>query len=114
MKDWKEVYKLPLRDSSFNWVYDANGVFVFQFLDVSKENKEKLIMAINGNRCLTNPELSFINEGGIIKTNKNQNVILIRGWGHLAGTLNLSEKEAVNVQNTFAEFIVSNLNCRNI
>lgn len=113
MKSWKEVYKLPLRDSSVDWVYDANGVFVFQFLGISKENKERLILAINGDNCLTNKELSFSHEKGIIKTNKDQNVILIRGWGHLTSTLKLSEEEAANVQDTFAEFILSNLNYRN-
>jgi len=41
--------------------------------------------------------------------------ILIRGWGNLTGTgaHNLKEEEAANIQDTFAEYIVEQLNRRN-
>ena|SRR5690554_6284011 len=111
MKTYKDVYKLPVEDQ-YGWVYDQKENFVFQFL-IEDEEKEKLILdVINGKQKLENKELAFIHKNGVIKTNRGEGIILIRGWGNLTGRLNLSDEEAANIQDTFAEFIVEQLNKR--
>lgn len=113
MKTYKEVYQLPLEDQH-GWIYDQKRNFVFQFLIDNEEIENKILDVINGKNNLTNPEIFFVHENGIIKNNKGQEFILIRGWGNLTGkgALNLSDKEAFNIQDTFADFIVERLNYR--
>jgi hypothetical protein len=113
MKTYKDVYQLPLEDNH-GWIYDQKMNFVFQFMIDNEELEKRILDVINGKNNLTNPEISFIHENGIIKNNKGQELILIRGWGNLTGTgaLNLSDKEASNIQDTFADFIVERLNYR--
>jgi hypothetical protein len=115
MKTYKDIYKFPLNKTYGSWVYDQIDNFVFQFCyNLEDEKEDRLINVINGNEKLTNPELSFKHEGGYILTNKDQKVILIRGWGNLTGVggHNLPPEEAANIQDTFAEFIVEQLNKR--
>jgi len=59
----------------------------------------------------------FISENNIEwhkQDNDETEAILIRGWGGLTGIggLNLSTLEAAHVQDTFAEYIVKQLNRR--
>lgn len=119
MKTYKEIYKFPLSQHEIEdyvsyRVTDVDNQFVFQFT-FGDTNKQKLILkAINDESYLSNKELSFYHQDGYIFTNTNQKVILIRGWGNLTGTggHNLSGKEAANVQDTLADFIVKQLNKR--
>lgn len=116
MKSYKDVYQLPLRQDKYSsWVYDNKGNFVFQFEINNKQNRSDLLDTINGNKYLTNPDLVFKHDKGLIVDNNNTTIILIRGWGNLTGSgaMNLSAEEAANIQDTFAEFIVSKLNQRN-
>ena len=115
MKTYKEVYQLPLEDQH-GWIYDQKGNFVFQFLIDNEEMEKKLLDVINGKKNLTNLDLVFKHEKGLIVDKKGYEVILIRGWGNLTGkgALNLPEKEAANIQDTFANFIVERLNYRDI
>lgn len=113
MKNYKDVYQLPLEDNH-GWIYDQKGNFVFQFMIDDEAIESKVLDVINGKYNLTNPKVSFHNENGVIKTNEGNDFILIRGWGNLTGkgALNLSDKEASNIQDTFADFIVERLNYR--
>lgn len=114
MKNHTDIYRFPLtKDNIIDYVYDADRNFVFQFT-IDDENAQRLMMdAINGNSCLKNNDLSFMHKDGEILANGNA-VILIRGWGNLTGigAHNLSPQEASNIQDTFAEFIVEQLNKR--
>lgn len=114
MKTYKDVYSFPLHlDKSIGWVRDAKSQFVFQFEDYVDNNislQNNIVDIINGNsKPLT--QHSFIHKDGIISENGNE-FILIRGWGNLTGIggHNLHPKEAINIQDTFAEFIVEQLN----
>ena len=112
MKDYKEYYKLPLKlDSEIGWVWDSkdNFVFQFEFDDVNEQNN--IIDAIEGKINLsTNSKFRY--EDGLISYENGTPAILMRGWGNLTGTgcYNLSPCEAEYVQDTFAEFILSQLN----
>ena len=41
----------------------------------------------------------------------NENILLLRGWGHLTGggALNLPDKEAIQIQNEFLDWVISKL-----
>jgi len=113
MKTYKEVYQLPLEDIH-GWIYDQNENFVFQFSIDNEETQNEILDVINGKNKLTNPNISFRHDRGGIIDNTGREIILIRGWGNLTGTgaMNLSDKEASNIQDTFANFIVERLNYR--
>jgi len=121
MKDWNDIYKLPIAESYIDEedgfrskrILDANNNFVFQFLNVKDSAQINALNAINGIEKLKAKQVKFSHEDGIILADKNE-VIMIRGWGNLTGIggHNLSSDEAANVQDTFANYIVSKLNER--
>lgn len=124
MKTFEDVYKLPLKMMDKNYytrIYDAKDNFVFQFLFYNNYEQAKIIIeAINGKKLLTNKDISFYNKLGKIyfkgpHNEQDVEIILIRGWGNLTGSggMNLSHEEAANIQDTFAEYIVTQLNKRN-
>ena len=116
MKTFRDVYSFPfelLEGSS--WVDDNEGIFIFQFLNISDILKVKLLDVINGFEELTREDLTFSHENGIITSSNGIDVIRIRGWGYLTGSggLNLSGEEASNIQDTLVDFIIERLNKRN-
>lgn len=115
MKNYKDVYQFPLEES-YGWIYDQKRNFVFQFLIDDEKSEKKLLDVINGKENLTNLNILFKHENGQIIDKSGREIILIRGWGNLTGSgaMNLPEKEASNIQDTFADFIVERLNYRDI
>jgi len=119
MKNWNDIYELPLEDSYIDdgfrskRITDKKGSFVFEFLKVGNNTQEEILNVINKDVKLINRELTFTHADGYISVNEMQ-VIMIRGWGNLTGTggFNLSNEDAANVQDTLAEYIVSKLNER--
>ena len=119
MKTYKDLYKFPLKmDYEWTtWVYDQNDNFVFQFEFYNDEvAAQNLLNAINGKKSLRNKELSFVLDKGQIISNEGVEAILIRGWGGLTSPNRhgLSIKEAANVQDTFAEYLLEQLNKRDV
>ncbi len=115
ISSWKEVYQLPLHQDKYNsWVWDTIDNFVFQFEIKDRGKRILLTNVINGKEKLTNSNIIFIHDKEMIKDSEGNNVILIRGWGNLTGTgaMNLPEETAAIIQDTFAEFIVEQLNKR--
>ncbi len=115
MKTYKDVYKFPLKSNSYcGRVTDQNNNFVFQFQIQDDEKESLLLKVINGEETFKNPELKFTHRLGLILDEKLNKIILIRGWGNLTGSggMKLSEDEAINIQDTFAEYIVEQLNKR--
>ncbi len=114
MKTWKDVYRLPLRlDKSTFWVYDDNYNFVFQFETEDEKLKIEIIDVINVDKNLDRDDY-FEYRNTLIVDSKGIEIIMIRGYGYLTGIggLNLSDKEACNIQDTFGQFIVDRLNER--
>lgn len=117
MKTYKDVYKLPLVwDNTSSWIWDSGGNFVAQYLFYGDDEKAKnLLETINKDRIIRDKTIRFFHEEGEVyveKDGKVEALILIRGWGNLTSPncLDLSVEEAENVQDTFAEFIVKQLN----
>jgi len=113
MKTYKDIYHFPLVESD-GWVYDQNRNFVFEFTIDLEKIKEHILNVINGMVNFKNNNLIFKHEDGYIMYKSNLHIILIRGWGNLTGSMNLSDEEARNIQDTFADFIVERLNYRDI
>jgi len=115
MKTYKDVYLLPVEDSH-GWIYDQKRNFVFQFMIDDEKTEQKILDVINGKENFKNLDLVFKHEQGQILDESGLPIILIRGWGNLTGigAMNLSIKDASNIQDTFANFIVERLNYRDI
>lgn len=108
MKTWKDIYSLPLKGSDHSWVYDANDNFVFQFCIEDIDLQNQIIERINGAKNWIDKISNLRYSEGYIEKSNGSNLILIRGWGYLTGIV--SPKEASNIQDTFAQFIISKLN----
>jgi len=121
MKNWSDIYKLPIAESYIDEedgfrskrILDANRNFIFQFLNVQDSAQINALEAINGTKKLKGKDTTFSHKDGYIFANEHK-AIMIRGWGNLTGTggHNLSGDDATNVQDTFADYIVSKLNER--
>lgn len=114
MKTWKDVYQLPLRlDKSIFWVYDDNYNFVFQFEIDDEEYQEKIIGILN-KESDSDFDDYYEYRNTLVVDQKGTEIIMIRGYGNLTseGGLNLSDKEAFNIQDTLGQFIVDRLNER--
>lgn len=118
MKTFIDVYKFPLKKYMGTAVYDDEVNFVFQFEPQYYKGKhangwedfeKKILSKINGGYEQFEHEFK-VKEGQIFY--KNIHVMTIRGWGNLTGVggHNLSAKEAANIQDSFANFIVEQLN----
>lgn len=111
MKKWDDVYHLPVRVDDGGWIFDDGGNFVAQFVVEWKDLIEKVIDCINGTYTLKGRTSKFIYKDGVIQAENGSKLILIRGWGNLTGggAMNLPVEDAQNIQDTFAEFIISRL-----
>lgn len=119
MKTFRDIYKFPLHKDKYGTrVYDDAHNFVFQFepkyvkgnyADGWEEFEKKVLDKINGEEEIFGGK--FIHKDGNV-FHGNNHVITIRGWGNLTGVggHNLPPEEAANIQDTFADFIVEQLN----
>ena len=121
MKTFKDYFKFPL-------VYDCGLVFTsdygrtFDFplhilypnaIILTEESQRKIVELLNDPTIKFEPKnklnLKF-NEDNAIIYNDDKEFIIIRGWGHLTGTLNLDGESASKIQNDFANYILETLN----
>lgn len=109
---WSQVYELPLKRYVASHVHDSKDNFVFQFIIEGKDLQDKIIDCLNGVKHVEGKTSRFVYQQGFIQTDKGNKLLLIRGWGGLTGQggYGLSPEQAVLVQDTFAEFIISRLN----
>jgi len=95
-------------------IKDANGNFVFQFL--TSNGQDVALKIINGEEVPKIKGRFYHSEGririGVKGAARGKDVLLIRGWGNLTGigSHNMSTEDAIEVQDTFAEYLVSMLN----
>lgn len=129
MRTYKDIYKLPLkRGLSPSWVYDQNDNFVFQFVNNSgrhdrlienqNEIEQSILDRINDkgdpigtqNWAHKDGYIGFHPEGW--RKDTFVRTLLIRGWGNLTGVggHNIDPEEAANIQDTFEEFVVEQIN----
>lgn len=115
-KQWNDVYSLPFRlDETCYWVYDSKGNFIFQFEKVIPSEMRNTLAVLNKERETINKTASLKYENGeVLITPIQKPIITIRGWGYLTGIggLNLSEEQALNIQDSLGKYIVERLNIR--
>lgn len=118
MESFAKYYDMPLRVDDYCpfYIYTKDNEMAFNYLDEEKIDNNDLteiygiVNAINGYgpgtfNASINPEHNdIIQIDGVDK-------LLIRGWGNLTapGSHNLSNVEAIKVQDDFAEWIVEQL-----
>jgi hypothetical protein len=107
-KSWEEYYKLPIK-YNYSYGYCKNDTMALTFNhDLSDEDCEKIVDVINGNSEMK------INGLAHIGTNFYQDgeyIFCVRGWGGLIGigALNMSEEEALKIQDGFIEYVFNKL-----
>lgn len=108
---WEQVYDLPLvKDEFTSYAWAKNGTMAIQFLPwISKEDRIKIVCAINGSIKLNIKQLS--KDGCDFLINEKP-AFFVRGWGHLTGTgaLNLPQEKALEIQNGFIDHVFKSLN----
>lgn len=108
MKSWDQIYTLPLTNRD-GWVYDATDIFVFEFPEHVKTG-DIIVKVLNGKAVYDKGlNIHYKVENQYIYVDDIP-LISIRGYGYLNGYLKLSEEESANIQDTFAEWIISKLN----
>lgn len=110
MKEWNEVYELPLKIWGAGRVHDNKGQFVFQFeVNPIDDSNKHCVEILNGTMELKN-DLKIYHKEGYIYVEEIP-YILIRGWGNLTGIggHHFSEEQAAHIQDGFANWIVNKL-----
>lgn len=112
MRIFEKAFTPPfLKDMFGSLVSDLNGNFSFQFETPDPHLRRDILNAINGKGNPKLKNVSYDRSTGCISDGEMK-LILIRGWGYLTGTggLNLSDKEAAEIQDDLANYIVEKLN----
>ena len=118
MESFAKYYNMPLRVDDYcpSYVWTKDNEMAFNYLDEERiDNRDlveiyEIVNAINGyghgkfNASINPNHNDIIQIDGVDK-------LLIRGWGNLTGqgSYNLSNEEAIKVQNDFAKWIVEQL-----
>lgn len=117
IKTYKDVWGFPLEKDDYGCVWDIEDIRVFDFDDenLSVEKQNKIIACLNDEfepPCITNGNLEYREEGEIFfidSSGKSVKYMDLRGWAHMTGTLKLSSKRVVELQDQLAEFIINKL-----
>jgi len=126
---FKKYFKLPLQFSyGFTKVSTDDNNMAFDFVsswlkiengfNLTDSQKGLIVEIINGEDFKLPKELSFTIDGEanvhLLQNGKDKGIILfIRSWGRLTGTgggLGLSEDKAIEIQDSFGEYIIEKLN----
>ena len=107
---FQEVYKLPLQVDKYcpDYIYASNEVMALTMYNDEDNDSFLISDIINGSVSSTfNNKITYDKNNAIILFDEKPK-IMIRGWGHLTGNggLNLSEEEAIKIQDDFAEYII--------
>ena len=109
LSDWEKVYQLPIHaDRVGCYAWSKNGTMALMFNDTDFVDTHKIIASINGTEKHT---IKGISKDGCDFYQDNEYIFCVRGWGNLIGTgaMNLSEEEAVKIQDGFADHILKSL-----
>jgi len=117
MDNTLEFYTLPFADDGgCGYIYDDKENFAFMIIpNLSEQQVTKILLSLNSENH--NPlvykekfTLEYIKE--IVTINMNgKPFIVIRGWGNLTSPNchNLSDKEAIKIQDDLANWIIKKL-----
>lgn len=121
--NWSDVWKLPLKLDDFGfYVWDANDKMALMFYEneeydddvdfapIAQRIRSQMISQINGESYFA-PFTGLRYEKGEFINNDGDNVLCVRGFGHLTGVggLNLNDEEASRIQDEFGQYIIEKL-----
>ena len=96
----------------FEMAFDFIPSFIkdIETLQISLEDKQKIVRILNGSDEKVKTLSNYSYKNGTIFVNELA-LIWIRGWGHLTGRggFRLKEEQAIEIQDGFANFIISTL-----
>ena len=117
--NFRNYYKLPLKVDTYcpSYIFTSDNEMALNYLNETKIELEEysevydIVGAINGyivgdfNASVSDIADDIININGVP-------TLMIRGWGNLIGSgcHNLSPQEAIQVQNSFRDWIINKLN----
>lgn len=112
--NWKTIYKLPLRYDDVGYVWSNNDMMAISFsdnYDTKQHEVEMIVNRLNGDSSITFDK-KFTIQDNIDFYYGNEYAFCIRGWGRLtsSGGYNLTDEQAINIQDSFAEWILETLN----
>jgi hypothetical protein len=118
MESFTKYYEMPFHVDNYCifYVWTKDNEMAFNYLDEKKLNNEDtseivaIVNAINGYEPGTFNASINPNQKDTIQID-GEDKLLIRGWGNLTapGCHNLSNEDAIKVQNDFAKWIVEQL-----
>lgn len=107
MKDWKEIYPLPLTFDGYTYAWAKDGQMALMFDDgFDSKDAERIVAVINGNSKHKLTDISLKDGEFFIQ---GEYAFCVRGWGYLTGRLRLSDDVASAIQDEFAEYILKQL-----
>lgn len=117
MENFKNYYKFPLKtydyDLAYVWTQDTKMAFCYIRQIKSREeffkDKDRIVSIINGDIKGDYKDVRISDHDPCIIKINGENTILIRGWGMLKGTYQLSPQVAAKIQDEFRDYIISKL-----
>jgi hypothetical protein len=112
--NWKTIYKFPLRYDDAGYVWSDNNTMTLMFSEYFDDKQhivDIIVRKLNGDSSITFDK-KFTIQDNIDFYYGNEYAFCIRGWGRLisAGGYNLTDEQAINIQDSFAEWILETLN----
>lgn len=110
--DWREVYKLPFRYDGMLYVLASNRTTTLTFdFDHDENFATNIVNKLNGDSSIKF-DSKFTIKNNIEFYYNDKFTFVVRGWGKLIGYggFRLSETEAIQTQNDFANWILEILN----
>lgn len=107
---FEKAFTPPFKHVKYSsWILDSNDVGCMQFKFQSAEGRENVLNSLNGIEYKF-PYSELHVELGVVRHFNNE-VIEIRGWGHLTGhgSLKLSDEEAIAIQDDLAQYVIEQL-----
>jgi hypothetical protein len=106
IKDWKQVYELPLSYDDYVYAWSKNNVMslMFAFGMLTRDERKKCIEAINGKSDFKIENLTL---DGCDFLKNGEYIFCVRGWGNLTGIggCNLNNIDALKIQEGFINHV---------
>lgn len=105
---FEDVYLLPISIDEFCPIHikSNNNITTFNIISDDMELVKDILSVINGESDKKFEDVEYQDE--IIKVN-GKKIFLIRGWGHLTGTLQLDPNNAIKIQDDFCNWMIKKL-----
>lgn len=111
-----DVWKLPfVKDPEGYCIYiwDSNNRMCFNFLGDDYDLYVRIVKLLNGEEAQPFKGVGRDEETIAVSDDVTKNTaapcLLVRGWGHLTGSLKLDAKEAIKLQNELIDYCVAKL-----